>query len=393
MDLNKILQNKTKQKTKSTPSFFDLSKRSYRQELKKLFNKKQIQFVTDDYKEQLKEYFHITNPQIRDGQILEKNFQNYLQDFVKNVSLIQQGKWVYFPWLQTLTHILNEKEFFMVRTARNKLLITKKEQEKFYKATVGIGGLSIGGSVATAIVLQGGAKRIRLADFDSLSLSNTNRICSGIQNLGLLKTEITARQIYEINPYAKLEIFPQGITEKNIEKFMKGLDIMVDEMDNLSIKLLIRIQAKKIRIPVLMGADNADMAIIDIERYDKNPKLPFFHSRLGKLDSQKLQRMSKLETGKAIAQLVGLENHTERMILSLQKIGKSIVSWPQLGGTAMLNGSAIAYCVRKIVNGQDVGSNRGVISLDEKLTSGYFSKTQRKSRQNAIKDLKKIFNL
>src|SRR6185436_13942414 len=117
--------------------------------------------------------------------------------------------------------------------------------EKFYNAKVGIGGLSIGSSVAIALVLQGGAKNIRIADFDVLALSNTNRIRAGVQSLGLPKTEITARQIYEINPYAKVETFNDGLNEKNIKNFVKGLAVLVDEMDNLSIKFLLRIEAKK----------------------------------------------------------------------------------------------------------------------------------------------------
>ena len=283
MNLEKTLKIKAKQISGSAPQFFDLSKPGQAATLTKLFNGKQIGQVADNYTDQLKEYFHILNPQISGGEALEEKFSKFLAGICKSAPLFTQGKWVYFPWLKTLVHILNEKGFFAVRTARNKLLITENEQEKFYSAKVGIGGLSIGSSVAAAIVIQGGAKHIRLGDFDRLSLSNTNRIKAGIQNLGLAKTTITARQIYEINPYAKVETFEDGVTEKNIAAFMKGLDVMVDEMDSLLIKLLIRIYAKKQKIPVVMGADNADMAVVDIERYDLKPKTKFFHGRLGKI--------------------------------------------------------------------------------------------------------------
>lgn len=379
MDLERKIQYNTTQQMEYTPSFFDLSKANNRLALKKLLAKKQNYQIVNDYEEQLKEYYRILNPQIENTALFEKKFENFKHNLTKKVPVKWLGKWVYYPWLNTLVHILNEKEYFSVRTARNKLLITKQEQIKFYQTTIGIGGLSVGSSVAIAIVLQGGAKHIKLADFDRLSLSNTNRVWAGVQNLGLPKVKITARQIYELNPYAKVEIFSDGITEKNISKFMNGLDIMVDEMDQLPIKLLIRMKAKKLKLPVITGADNADMAVIDIERYDLNPKTAFFHSRLGKLNYAKLASMGKFETGKTISKLVGLENHTQRMLRSLEEIGKTVVSWPQLGGTAMLNGATIAFCIRKIVNAQPIQNGRGIISFDEKFSSDYFSKYKKTS--------------
>lgn len=278
-----------------------------------------------------------------------------------------QGCWVYYPWLDTSVHILNEEDFYFVRTSRNRNLITAKEQKKFYNAVVGIGGLSIGNSVAVAIALQGGAKHMRLADFDRLELSNTNRIRTGVQNLGLLKVEIAAREIYEINPYAKVECFTEGLTEKNIEKFISGLDVMIDELDNIAIKYLLREQAKKHKIPVVMAADNGDRAVVDVERYDRDPQPEFFHGRIGNVSYEGLKSLDKMGIGRTIAQHIGHKNVTQRMHESLAQIGKTIVSWPQLGGAAMINGSAVAYCVRKIVTKQPIVDNRAIIDLDKLL--------------------------
>ena len=56
--------------------------------------------------------------------------------FAVNESLIwQHGNWVYFPWSSTLVHILLEADFQLVRTARNKNLINKDEQDRFYNST------------------------------------------------------------------------------------------------------------------------------------------------------------------------------------------------------------------------------------------------------------------
>ncbi len=375
------LREKANQTFEPKPVLFDLGKSQDRSSLEELIVSYKIQHVVDDYREQLHELFEIENPGIVYTPNFKAEFEKRIAKLEKSKPLWVRGKWAYFPWLSTLVHLLDDKEFQIVRTARNKNLITKEEQNKFYNSVVGIGGLSIGNSVALAIVLQGGAKYIRLADYDRLALSNINRIRAGVDNLGLAKVEMTARQIYIINPYAQVELFSDGLTKENIEKFFSGpprLDIVIDELDNLAVKYLIREQAKRHKIAVVMAADNGDNGVVDIERYDLDPKTRFFHGRMGKVSYRSLLHLDKFEIGKMIAEYIGPENVTDRMQNSLLEMGKTIVSWPQLGGTALLNGSAIAYCVRKILNGQPLEKNRAIISLDEKLIPNHHSSTERK---------------
>lgn len=381
---------------KLKPLFFDLSKKSDNDKLNKLIKSRRILNLSDDYKEQLKELFAVENPTQVYLPQFEQNFLSYLTKLTKNYSLTELGTWVYFPWNGNLVHILNEEDFIKVRTARNRYLIDEQEQKKFYNSIIGIGGLSVGNSVILAIVLQGGGRHVRIADFDRLALSNTNRIRGSITALGLKKTEMTARQIYEINPYTKIEIFSDGVTMENIDKFFGGkpkLDIMIDELDNIAVKYLIREKAKKYRVPIVMGADDGDNAVVDIERYDLKPSPKFFHNRLGKVSYEQLKNLDKFGIGKTITQHIGPENITERMQQSLLAMGKTIVSWPQLGGAALLNGSAVAYCVRKILNNQPVEGNRAIISLDEELIPNYNSKKEVAKRNKIAKTFKKMFGL
>lgn len=367
MNVEKILSIKRNIATDSRPAIFNLQDKKDGNTLARLFSLRKIHHVVDDYEEELREYFAITNPALVYTPDFEKKFREYLGGLQKKTPLWQRGRWVYFSWLSAVSHILEDAQFQEVRTARNRNLITTGEQKKFYNAVIGIAGLSVGNSVALAIVLQGGGRRIRLADHDRLALSNINRIRVGVQNLGLLKAEMTAREIYTINPYAEVEIFQEGLDEKNIGKFFTGppkLDIMIDEIDNLGVKYLIREQAKKRRVPVVMAADNGDSGVIDIERYDKNPNLPFFHGRIGKVTYEGLFNLNKFEAGEMIAKLIDFKNIPRKMWKSFREIGKTLVSWPQLGGTALLNGVAVAYCIRKIINRQPLKGNRAIISLD-----------------------------
>ncbi len=375
------------------PEFFNLTQKSDEDKLETLFTQNKVLSVCDDYREEELELFQVKNPSLVYTPDFKAKFEANLAELDKNQPADKRGVWVYFPWSGCLSHILPEADFWLVRTARNRNLISSEEQDKFYNATVGIGGLSVGSSVAFALVLQGGAKHLKLADLDRLALSNTNRILTGVDNLGVLKVEMAAKRIYEINPYAEIELFPDGITPDNIEKFFDGLDIVIDELDNLAVKYLIREQAKKHQIAVVMAADNGDNAVVDVERYDLDPNTPFFHGRMGDVNYEMLSKLDKFGIGKTITKHIGPENVTERMQQSLLEMGKTIVSWPQLGGAALINGAAVAYCVRKILNGQELESNRALVQLDEKLIPSYNTPEQRQRRQSVADSFKKIFGL
>lgn len=394
--LERALARGVKESVLFKPGIFDLARGKDQTALHALFRARKIHHVIDDYREEQLELFQVQHPSRVYTSDFQSEFEAYWKQLLRQKPPWQHGRWVYYPWLSSVVHVLPDTEFQMVRTARNKNLITADEQKKFYDAVIGIGGLSIGNSVALAIALQGGGRRIRLADHDHLALSNTNRVRTGVQNLGLPKVEMTARQIYELNPYAIVELFPEGLTAKNIGKFFSGppaLDIVVDEVDNFAVKYLLRQEAKKHRIAVVMAADNGDNAVVDVERYDKNRNLKFFHGRIRKVTYEQLLNLDKFEIGKTITRHIGAENVTERMQKSLLQMRKTIVSWPQLGGAALINGSAVAYCVRKILNNQPLEGNRAIISLDEKLVPSYDSRIEKRKRMKTSLAFKKIFGL
>lgn len=378
------------------PVRFDLNKKADLIALQKLQRKGLIGEIVDEYEEQLEELFKIENPPISFNPDYPKALKQYISTAKKKGPLWQQGTWFYYPWREVLVHVLSHEKFWLVRTARNRNLITEAEQKKFYDAVVGVAGQSVGSSIAITLALEGGARHIKLADFDDLELSNTNRVKAGVESLGLPKVVVAARQIYEINPYAKVDIYKDGITKKNIENFFTKsgkLDVMIDEVDNLAVKYLIREKAKKHRVPIVMAADNGENGVVDIERYDLDPKTPFFHNRIGKVSYAKLAKLNKLEIGRTIGRHVGVENIPVRMIESLQQVGRTLASWPQLGGAALLNGVAVAYCVRRIVNNQSLEKNRGHVVIDEPLTPALRTKSAKRKTKKVQQGFKKALGL
>ncbi len=375
------------------PTLYTTTQISHRRAVTKLRKDTSIR-VIDTYESQLSELFVIEHPEVI--RLPKHELAATLTDSVKKTArrapLERQGTWAWLPWQRALVHILPEKEFVRVRTSRNGNLITREEQEKFYRCTVGVAGLSVGGSIALTLVLQGGARNIRIADFDSLELSNTNRILSGVHELATPKTTIIARRIWEMNPYAQIDIFPDGLTEDNIPRFMRGLDVVVDEMDQMAIKQLIREQARALKVALVSTADNGDTSVVDVERHDLK-RTPYFLGRLGKTSVEHFCAMDKLQIIREITRLMEPKNVPPRMQASLPEIGHTLVSVPQLGGTALMGAAATAYCIHRIAAGLPLPSGRSIVSLDEKLEPGFMKSKAVTKRDRNTRAFAKLFGL
>lgn len=322
--------------------------------------------VHDRMEAQLRELIKSLNPSLK---WTEDLLQNRISDHLGGSELNEYGVWVYYPWSRRLVHLLDEGEFATVRTDRNRNKITKEEQLRLSQLKVGVIGLSVGQSVSLTMALERSFGEIRLADFDTLDLSNLNRIRTGTHHLGVNKVAITAREIAELDPYLKVTCFPDGLTKDNMDAFFTeggNLDILVEECDSVDIKILARQKAKALRIPVVM--DTSDRGLIDVERFDIEPNRPIMHGFLDHLDlSVAHGEMTPVQKLDYIMTMVGRESLSDRMKTSLPEIGHSIMTWPQLGGHVMLGGAVIGEICRKIFLKHMDWSGRWYIDLDKLL--------------------------
>lgn len=376
------------------PVFFHLTDEADREKIATLLNDTSIA-IRDTFDRQIRELCAIRHPSVYPASEEFASLQKETEQKVTGgAPLWQSGVWAYFPWKKALVHLVEQAEYLELRTARNRNLITAEEQEKFANGVVGIAGLSVGNSCALAIVLQGGAHSIRLADPDTLDATNLNRIRAGVDGLGMPKVNIAAQQIYEINPYAQITLFPEGVTPENVSGFLDGLDVAVDEMDSLPLKVLLRVEAKKRGIPVVMATDNGDNALLDIERYDQDPNLPLFSNRLGDITPDFFKREFAPQERAALAtKVVGPFDVVPRMQDSLLEVGKTLYSWPQLGGAALVGGSAVAYCVRKILTGEPLSTGRQHVSLDATLDPEFNTEAAVQNRQDHTREFMKVIGL
>jgi molybdopterin/thiamine biosynthesis adenylyltransferase len=327
--------------------------------------------IINEIERNLEELFLLRNPKYR----FDKNYENDFKIFLTEYSNKSFGNWFYFPWSKTLICYFPEELHQELRTGRNKYLITAQEQSRFYDATVVFLGMSVGSHIAIVMTMSGGAKHLRLADPDVLSGDNLNRIRTGFQNVGLNKAVVVARQIYEINPYAEVKIYTDGIADENADAIFENADVVVEEMDNMYWKLRARELAREKGIAVLMGTDNGDGAIIDIERYDISRELPILNGYAKGLSAEKLKSMNPKDLPKVAGKIAGANLTVSRMLYSVSEVGKSLYSWPQLGTAANMCGSIIAMLARRIINKDaKIKSGRYSMNLDSKFESGYRSR-------------------
>ena len=317
----------------------------------------------DIYESQLRELFEISNPKLKKSKEYKSKESKFLTQKKRNG---HSGNWIYFPWSGELIHCVNEAEYLQLRTNRNQNLITRKEQEILKNFCVGIAGLSVGSNIATGLSYLG-IENLKLAEFDTLETTNLNRIRAGLQDIGSPKIEITAQQIYDLNPYANLTTYSEGLKKDNLSSFLKGkikLDLVFEIIDDFEMKILLRKKAKEFGIPVIMLANVHDKVIIDIERYDLDKSTPLFNGILGDLPERILSNPGE-NVNRYAVEMVGRSNVSKKAINSVKEINKTLIGRPQLNSTVMVNSGLAVYLTRQIALKEDLPSGRNIVSFDK----------------------------
>lgn len=338
-----------------------------------LANAKGIQIVDTIY-HQLTELVKIDQPSCDWN---KQKFEDAINELLGDQPCDDYGVWVYYPWLGKIVHLLDEDEFIKVRTSRNIYKITPEEIAVLRKKKIGVIGLSVGQSIAQTMAMERIFGELRLADFDEVELSNMNRVRCAVHELGINKTVLAARQIAEQDPYLKIVCYQKGVNVETIDEFLTGdgkLDLLVEECDGIDIKIIARIKARAFEIPVVM--DTNDMGMLDVERYDIEPDRPIFHGRLPQLNHENVNelatRLNRLRTEEKVPYLVdiiGMENVSDAMKISLTEMNKTIVGWPQLASSVVLGAAMVTDVGRRILLGKHTSSGRYFIDFD-KLIQG-----------------------
>lgn len=331
-------------------------------ELRKKANGK----TTDIYQRQVGELNVVWNPSKDPSFNLAERIQSGRQP-ITNPEL--RGDWIFFPWTETLIHTVNEEQGLTLRTNRNRNIISQEEQERLRDFTISIAGLSVGGNIATTLVYNGFPSHLKLADFDLLETTNLNRIRGKLADVGRSKLEIISEQLFELDPYIDITLFPRGINEGNLHAFLGGkpaTKLVFEIIDDLRIKILLRLKAKESKIPLVMLTSIGDSVLIDVERYDTDPNTTPFNGLVDEKDINEILsgKLEKADENKYVIKIVGAENVPKRVLDSVREIGSSLVGRPQIMSTITVEAGIAAYLARRIVLGESVPSGRSKVKFE-----------------------------
>lgn len=280
-------------------------------------------------------------------------------------TLAEPIRWAWYPWRRALVSVLPPASFRRLRLDRNRNKITQSEQDRFGGLRIGVVGLSVGHAIAHTLAQEGLCGGLRLADLDSIELSNLNRIPATVCDLGINKAVVVARRIAELDPYLHTEVFLDGLTEECIPRFFDGIDLVIEEGDSLDMKVRIRQEARRRAIPVFM--ETSDRGLFDVERFDCEPGRPLCHGLLGDISPDMLRGLSTHDKAPHVMRILQARELSDRMAASMVEIDRTVSTWPQLAGDVQLGGATVAAAVRRFGRGEPLPSGRIRVDLDRSL--------------------------
>lgn len=171
----------------------------------------------------------------------------------------------------------------MEQLARNRVFLNDdglKKLRNSFIIVVGCGGV---GSHCTAALARSGVSRIRLIDFDQVTLSSLNRhAVATLADVGTSKVHCLRKRLQAITPWVKFDLQNQLFSGKAADTLLgswegKKPDYIVDAIDNIESKVALLEYCHKNGLPVIssMGAgcksDPTRIFIGDISASTEDP--------------------------------------------------------------------------------------------------------------------------
>jgi len=307
------------------------------------------------------------------GSKLMEEFMTEWEKFQASES--SYGTWVFY---RKKNHLVRFVPFFWHRLAlllRNSTLYRDPEmkmewqkiRELFEKQVIAVAGCSIGNNAAHAIAGDIRPLHMKVADYKDYEMHNANRVRLTYADFHRNKALVTAEQINAVDPFMKVSVFSEGVHETNVSDFIAGnksrseppVSFVVEETDDPDIKILIRQEARRRGVPVIMVTDMGSAVQLDIRRFDIDNKLPLAACAVSdeELFSKRDRWQADLaDRNKFFEFAFTLIGHNHLLVPEFKKIilkEEEILfgGIPQLGSTAMMAGGMAAEAIARITLG------------------------------------------
>jgi sulfur carrier protein ThiS adenylyltransferase len=118
--------------------------------------------------------------------------------------------------------------------------------QKIKESVVGIAGLGGLGSAVAIALARIGVGTLILVDFDVVEPSNLNRQQYFIHQVGMPKVEALRENLSKINPYVRIQTYPEKLDRKNVERIFGKAIVVVEAFDRAEEKaMLINVLSEK----------------------------------------------------------------------------------------------------------------------------------------------------
>ncbi len=121
---------------------------------------------------------------------------------------------------------------------RTHILIGDEGIDRLQQSHIFLAGMGGVGSFTAEALARMGVGKMTLVDHDVVSGSNMNRQLVALKStVGLLKAEVMANRIKDINPDCEVELITEFLTPDTIPDILsRGCDVVIDAIDSLSSK-------------------------------------------------------------------------------------------------------------------------------------------------------------
>jgi tRNA A37 threonylcarbamoyladenosine dehydratase len=185
---------------------------------------------------------------------------------------------------------------------------------------VGLGGV---GSHAAHMLARSGVGRLRLVDFDQVTLSSLNRhAVATLQDVGSSKAACLKQHLQEIVPFCKIESCVELFTKASADRLLGDTpDYVLDCIDNLDTKLDLLNHCFVNKIPILasMGAgtkfDPSRIQLADISNTYEDP--------LARTVRRRLKREYGIESGITVVYSTEKPHKIRLLPLEEEKVSKA----------------------------------------------------------------------
>jgi molybdopterin/thiamine biosynthesis adenylyltransferase len=141
------------------------------------------------------------------------------------------------------------------RYVRNTGTIGLEGQIKLLQSTVAVVGLGGLGGYITEALARMGVGRLILIDGDAFEEHNYNRqLLSAESRLGVEKAEAALQRVAQINRAVAVDAHAVMLTRENLPQLLAGVDVVVDALDRLPIRIMLQDGAKALSIPLVHGS-------------------------------------------------------------------------------------------------------------------------------------------